>query len=504
MSWNNSEETEKLRKSRQKESIKKKHEKWVNDLISRISKEELEEYFNLHRNKDVCEHFNISNNALGFLIKYYNINKKSKQNIMSFRIETNLDKYGCEHSLQSDEIKEKSKATCLKKYGVEYSFQSNNNKEKSKTTCLEKYGVDHPVKSKEIQDKIKSTYIKNFGSISNAYDHIDKKSKQTRINNEGSLYNSYHNAILKQSNTIKEKYGYEWACLRPEARNFSNDSKPNLTFAKLLDSNNISYEREFVINRFAYDFKVDNVLIEIDPSTTHNSTFGVFKNDAKDKNYHYNKSKLAEENGFRCIHVWDWDSNEKILSLISKKDNIYARKCSLKEVSKKECDTFLNKYHLQGTCRSQKIRLGLYYNSELIQIMTFGKPRYNKNYQYELLRLCTKENYKVIGGSSKLFKNFIRIYNPQSIISYCDKNKFSGNVYQSLGFELLKIKPSKHWYNMKTNQHITDNLLRNRGYDQLFNTNYGKGSSNEELMINNNFVEIYDAGQASYIYTKEI
>ena len=66
--------------------------------------------------------------------------------------------------------------------------------------------------------------------------------------------------------------------------------------------------------------------------------------------------------------------------------------------------------------------------------------------------------------------------------------------------DLLDSKVSKHWYNLKTKQHITDNLLNQRGFDQLFGTDFGKDFSNKELMLDNNFVEIYDAGQASYVY----
>ena len=51
--------------------------------------------------------------------------------------------------------------------------------------------------------------------------------------------------------------------------------------------------------------------------------------------------------------------------------------------------------------------------------------------------------------------------------------------------------------------HITDNLLRQRGFDQLFGTSYGKGTSNRELMLEHGFVEIYDAGQSVYEWYKE-
>ena len=135
--------------------------------------------------------------------------------------------------------------------------------------------------------------------------------------------------------------------------------------------------------------------------------------------------------------------------------------------------------------------------------MTFGKPRYNKNYEWELLRLCTKSNYNIIGGAEKLFDYFLNTYKPDSIISYCDISKFTGSVYSKLGFKLKATsKPSRHWYNIKTKQHITDNFLRQKGFDKLFNANYGKGTDNDELMREHNFVEIYDCGQSTYIYEK--
>lgn len=144
------------------------------------------------------------------------------------------------------------------------------------------------------------------------------------------------------------------------------------------------------------------------------------------------------------------------------------------------------------------IAVGLFHEDTLISVMTFGKPRYNKKYQYELLRYCS--NYHVVGGAEKLFTYFIQHYNPESIISYCDDSKFIGDVYKNLGFTHIATNIGKHWYNMSTQKHVTDNLLRQRGFDQIFGTSYGKGTSNEELMLANKFVEIYDAGQSTYVW----
>ena len=110
--------------------------------------------------------------------------------------------------------------------------------------------------------------------------------------------------------------------------------------------------------------------------------------------------------GYRCIHVWDWDDKYKVLNQIQPQSSIGARKCVIKEVPKDVCKTFLDLYHFQNNCNGQTARLGLYYNDELVEIMTFGKPRYNKNFEWELLRLCSSKY--ISGGTEKLFKYFTK------------------------------------------------------------------------------------------------
>ena len=122
-----------------------------------------------------------------------------------------------------------------------------------------------------------------------------------------------------------------------------------------------------------------------------------------------------------------------------------------------------------------------------------------------MLRLCTKIGYTVIGGSEKLFKAFTELYNPESIISYCDRSKFSGDIYNRLGFKLKgKLQPSKHWYNPTTKRHITNSLLLQRGFSQLHGDHHyelaNKGESNTELMLNAGYLEVYDCGQATYVW----
>lgn len=406
-------------------------------------------------------------------------------------------------------VRDKYKESCAKKYGDcfykqfseagkltklnRYNDENYNNVEKSKKTCLERYGVENPMQNKDIQNKSKQTCLEKYGTeyvLSSDY-----------------FSNLRYECIEKSKQTCLERYGVQWNCMREQAHNSRNfNSKPNEYFANILKENNILFSREFVCGKYTYDFKIDNTLIEINPSATHNINFNPFSKDKIiSKNYHKEKTLNALKNGYKCIHIFDWDDIDKIISLLKKdKKRIFARKCILKKVNKKEVKKFLNTNHLQSYCKGQSICLGLYFDNELVQIMTFGKPRYNKNYQYELLRLCTKNDCYVIGGVKRLFKCFITEYNPNSIISYCDTSKFTGKVYSEIGFIKEKISsPSCHWYNLKTKQHINNTLLLKLGFDKIFGTDFGKGVDNEELMLKNNFIQIYDCGQDSYIWKRE-
>ena len=321
-----------------------------------------------------------------------------------------------------------------------------------------------------------------------------------------------------RSQTLKQR----WASMTQEERDaemqnrFKNgqtyhikDSTINKAFAVKLDMRDISYQREYCLDAKFFDFKIGDFLVELDPTITHNITFQPFENKRHfDKDCHKNKTKLAADRGFRCIHVFDWDDPDKIISaFFLPKETIYARSCSLREATKEEAKEFLNANHLQGYARDE-VRLCLTDESGIVSMMTFGKPRYNKSCEWELIRYCSSK--KVIGGGERLFKHFVEKYDPNSIVSYCDLAKFSGEIYGKLGFkELRDPKPSKHWYKPETGEHYTDALLRAQGFSRLV---HRIDASEDDLPTNNNaelmraegFYEIYDCGQATYVWRKTV
>ena len=102
----------------------------------------------------------------------------------------------------------------------------------------------------------------------------------------------------------------------------------------MLEQNNIKYKQEVLYDNKWFDFEVDNYLIEINPTPTHNSTWSPYSNKGIDIDYHQNKTIIAKNNNKNCIHVFDWDNIDKILNILrSTKNKIYARNCEIKEAA---------------------------------------------------------------------------------------------------------------------------------------------------------------------------
>jgi len=221
-----------------------------------------------------------------------------------------------------------------------------------------------------------------------------------------------------------------------------------------------------------------------------------------DKNYHLNKTELCEEKGVQLIHIFEdeWLNKQDIVKSRVKNilgvtdETIYARKCEIREVSTKEKTKFLNDNHIQGAVGS-KINLGLYYNNELVSIMTFGKrPILNKS-EYEMLRFCNKLNTNVVGGASRLFKSFIKRYNPNEIISYADRRWSMGNMYEKLGFEFIEnTEPNWFIINGKNREHRVKYQKH-----RLIEMGFDENKTADQILFENDMNKIYDCGTKKYI-----
>lgn len=262
-----------------------------------------------------------------------------------------------------------------------------------------------------------------------------------------------------------------------------------------------------------------NLAIECNPTATHNSSLAdPWNGKPKTWNYHQTKTELCEAEGIFLFHIfgYEWTHKKEIIksmlrNILNKNCyRVYARSTVVKEVTSEEADKFLIENHRQGRSVCS-VRLGLYFDNELVSLMTFGKPRQtiaSKSYQdsYELIRFCNKLNVSVVGGASKLFKYFLKNYSVERIISYSDRAHTKGNIYPMLGFEKVRTSGAGYvWVDSKTDKSYSRNAAQKNNVRKLFDVDEETISTSTErqIMESNGFVKVYDSGTILWEYSSK-
>lgn len=182
-----------------------------------------------------------------------------------------------------------------------------------------------------------------------------------------------------------------------------------------------------------------------------------------------------------------------IFEMTKEMKKINARDCAIEEVSKKDYKNFVVSNHRQKYAAATII-YGLYLDGELLQLMSFGKPRFNKNYEWEIIRECTKKNYIVRGGTSKLWKYFLKNNPVHSCIcySYPHNGKFTDHYARYCTFKNIELsKPKKKiYFEGKWNgkhKRIDKSILEKQGVDRLLRTKQGQDRTNEQILLDLGF-----------------
>lgn len=272
------------------------------------------------------------------------------------------------------------------------------------------------------------------------------------------------------------------------------------------------YNKEIIQNYSLEGKEIDIYIPELKLGIEFNGLYW-HSDDLKDKTYHYNKWKLCLDKDIRLITIWedDWDYKKEIIKSIVRynlnkiKTVVYARNCIIKEVKYKEKQLFLENNHLQGDVKSS-VNIGLYYNNELVSLMTFGKKRKfignNSNKldnEYELLRYCSKINMLIVGGASKLFNYFIKTYEPVSILSYASCDISLGKLYKTLSFKETNHTGLNYWWAKDKRYHRT-NFMKFK----LSSIDNKKNLTEDTIMRNQGYMKIYGSGNLRYVWTSKI
>jgi hypothetical protein len=168
----------------------------------------------------------------------------------------------------------------------------------------------------------------------------------------------------------------------------------------------------------------------------------------------------------------------------------------LKEISNTDAKEFCINNHVQGYVFSS-IRLGAFYNDELVSVMTFSKPSLSKGHKsskegiFELSRFCCRTNTRVVGVFSKFIKYFERNYDYDEIFTYADRRWSVGGVYTKVGFNFVGDTKPNYWY-------FKNNMVRMHRFGFRKTKNESKELSEWQIRKNEGLNRIWDCGNLKY------
>lgn len=173
-----------------------------------------------------------------------------------------------------------------------------------------------------------------------------------------------------------------------------------------------------------------------------------------DKRKHIDKYRQCKEHGIRLITLLEseWkEHNYAVRRLLrnavgKSKGKLMARKCELRKVSNADARVFYDRYHPQGGAGSGE-HYALFWKGKMVACMRFVLGANDRgagaaNRVWTLGRYATR--ITVAGAASRLFKEFVREFNPPIVKSFSDNRFFDGGMYEQLGFALEADVPEDY------------------------------------------------------------
>jgi len=438
---------------------------------------------------------------------------------------TNMASLGVKRPAQHPDIKEKIKNTMLQTHGVENPMHSELCKQKIKQTCQNKYGVESPMQLDLVKQKVKDTTVNKYG-----VDHLMKN--KTYAQNVGiqrkknyyepMVFQQIHDKTWLNDQNLSGKSVVEIADhLGVSASNLCKYYhkhqlpiiKHSLSFVEkqlaqyFLNQGEILTTRDCTIippKELDIVFTDAKLAIEINGAYWHSEQF------CKDSRYHINKTASAAAAGYELWHFWDWEIHsgwDKLINRISarlgKNTKIAARKLSIHPIDPNEKSEFFNKWHLQNDCTSS-VNLGLRDSQgQLLMVASFGTSRFNKKFNWELLRLSSKGNISVVGGASKLIQYFVNHYmnENQQLVSYCNRRWSNGNVYLKSGFQLAGQSDPGYVY-VKSGKYAASRYQFQKHKLSQYLEKFDPELSEKQNAEQNGYYRAWDCGNLIFCLTK--
>ena len=218
----------------------------------------------------------------------------------------------------------------------------------------------------------------------------------------------------------------------------------------VLEKHQVSYE-SLTVGEFSFDYYIPEhkLVIEV-------TNIPEFTDNKADNQYFKRMNKSLYAKGIKLLRFGIDDLYFKADIVVStilnhlnlNKDEISANECSVIELNTKQARKFTNTNHLNGHSNATTY-LGLEYQGEIVQIISFAKHRYlhktNNMEIWEAFKSCTKKFTKVQGGTQKIIEHFKESHPDVELRAYYDMNTLDDENYPLIG-ELIDETTGDLWY----------------------------------------------------------
>lgn len=408
--------------------------------------------------------------------------------------------------------------------GKLFPFDSRQQKDNWRRTCSSKcaaklHSMNNGMKNSSVQDKLREARYNGTDEqlvqyklfLSDPETYLSSLEKKKTIFQLSKLFGIHTTTMGHYINKLSLQNFMSY-----EMSNMENDV---VDFIKSIGEEIVRHDRnEIKPKELDIWIPSTKLAIECNPTSSHNSSKPMYDSGEPMKyNYHQMKTDMCEEKGIRLIHIfgYEWSHKRDIIESIIRNalgkntNKIFARKCEIKEVSYLDSKEFLVNNHRQGFANSS-VRLGLYFDGQLVSLMTFGKARRtigtNKDTNFwELVRFCNILNTSVVGSASKLFNHFVETYKPENIISFSDRAHTTGNLYKTLDFsEKSRSAPGYAWVNVNTDiAYNRVNAQKANLKKFLDDENIDLTKTESQIMEAHGFVKVYDSGVITWQWNRE-
>jgi len=234
---------------------------------------------------------------------------------------------------------------------------------------------------------------------------------------------------------------------------------------------------------------------------------------------HFEKHQACKTQGIRLITLYEseWlDRQTSIKRLLrnavgKSKGRLMARKCELRKVSNADARAFYDRYHPQGGSGHGE-HYALFWRGKMVACMRFVLGANDRGHA-ATSRCWTLGRYAtrciVAGAASRLFKAFVREYDPDQVKSFSDNRFFDGGMYEQLGFALeaelpadyqvwspkLGLRPKPHYQ-----RRVLPKRLQEHGVVDAFDPETDPRTETEMTYLMG-AGKLYDCGKKRWVWT---